>query len=327
MIVLLSQEYFEPSTDDVIDWIRELGGKWKRINGTQCLKALSISNSNEMTFDIDGVKLSDVGTIWFRRWISARGLSSVTKINPTNEEDRNFAIQMMSFQKSELNMLFDHFFSDLPEELKFNRMEYREINKLMVLKKANLLGLDIPNTLITTSKQKFDKFKSQHKSLITKAISNGGGIKVDDEYYRGYTNVINEIPKGIPYDFFPSLFQSNIQKKFEIRSFYIENKIYSMAIFSQNDKGTVQDFRQYNHANPNRMVPYKLPKEIEEKLIVLAKDLNLNCASFDLIKSTDNKFIFLEVNPGGQFGMVSFPCNYNLEKIIASELIKKDNGR
>jgi hypothetical protein len=47
----------------------------------------------------------------------------------------------------------------------------------------------------------------------------------------------------------------------------------------------------------------------------------MNCGSLDLIYSIDNEFVFLEVNPVGQFGMVSKPCNYNLEKILAKELL------
>ncbi|MNR06137.1 hypothetical protein D3C85_1222000 [compost metagenome] len=47
----------------------------------------------------------------------------------------------------------------------------------------------------------------------------------------------------------------------------------------------------------------------------------LNCASFDVIYSSDDaQYYFLDLNPVGQFGMVSTPCNYNLEKEIALAL-------
>jgi D-alanine-D-alanine ligase-like ATP-grasp enzyme len=49
--------------------------------------------------------------------------------------------------------------------------------------------------------------------------------------------------------------------------------------------------------------------------------LKLNTGSIDMIYTNDSKFIFLEVNPVGQFGMVSKPCNYNLEKKIALNII------
>lgn len=48
--------------------------------------------------------------------------------------------------------------------------------------------------------------------------------------------------------------------------------------------------------------------------------LNYSSGSIDLVVDKDDKYIFLEVNPVGQFGMVSYPCNYGLEKIIAKAL-------
>jgi D-alanine-D-alanine ligase-like ATP-grasp enzyme len=48
--------------------------------------------------------------------------------------------------------------------------------------------------------------------------------------------------------------------------------------------------------------------------------LDLNCGSIDMIVTPKNEYVFLEVNPVGQFGMVSYPCNYNLEKKIAEYL-------
>ena len=54
------------------------------------------------------------------------------------------------------------------------------------------------------------------------------------------------------------------------------------------------------------------------------KRLKLNCGSIDLIKAKDGNLVFLEVNPTGQFGMTSTPCNYNLHKKIANKLIDID---
>jgi D-alanine-D-alanine ligase-like ATP-grasp enzyme len=96
-----------------------------------------------------------------------------------------------------------------------------------------------------------------------------------------------------------------------------------MAMFTQNDNKTLIDFRDYNFDNPARRVPYKLPFNIEQKLTKFMNLMRINCGSFDLIKTKEGKYVFLEVNPVGQFGMTSFPCNYNLEKEIAVHLIKK----
>jgi hypothetical protein len=37
--------------------------------------------------------------------------------------------------------------------------------------------------------------------------------------------------------------------------------------------------------------------------------------------------VFLEVNPTGQYGMVSDPCNYYLDKKIAEYLIDYDENQ
>jgi glutathione synthase/RimK-type ligase-like ATP-grasp enzyme len=121
----------------------------------------------------------------------------------------------------------------------------------------------------------------------------------------------------LPVKFIPSLIQQEIEKEFEIRSFYLDGKFYSAAIFSQLDNQTKIDFRNYNFHKPNRLIPYDIPVEIQKKLHRLMQKLQLNTGSLDILKSKDHKYYFLEVNPNGQFGMISKPCNFNLEHKIA----------
>ena len=198
------------------------------------------------------------------------------------------------------------------------------LNKLIVLRKAAIAGLEIPHTIVTNSKQKLIEFNQKHKQgLISKSLfevisvtndSNGQGAT-------SYTlNLTDEIIESLPAKFPESLVQEKIKKKFEIRSFFLNGKIYSMAIFSQENEKTMIDFRNYDRERPNRGVPFNLPKEVENNISKLMNQLQLNCGSIDLIFSEDKKFVFLEVNPVGQFAMVGIPCNYHLEEKIADYL-------
>jgi len=54
---------------------------------------------------------------------------------------------------------------------------------------------------------------------------------------------------------------------------------------------------------------------------MLFKELSLNNCSVDVIVNEQNCFYFLEINPIGQFGMVSQPCNYYCEKQLVENLI------
>ena len=116
-----------------------------------------------------------------------------------------------------------------------------------------------------------------------------------------------------------------IQKKIEIRSFYLVDRFYSMAIFSQKNKKTSTDYRKYDSEIPNRMIPYELPSNIEDMLIRIYEKVGLNTGSADIIVDEENNFYFLEINPVGQFTMTSTPCNYYLEKEVALELIRIKN--
>ena len=56
--------------------------------------------------------------------------------------------------------------------------------------------------------------------------------------------------------------------------------------------------------------------------ILLMKQLQLESGSIDMVVTPNNEYVFLEVNPVGQFDYVSKLCNYFIEKEIAVKLIE-----
>lgn len=195
------------------------------------------------------------------------------------------------------------------------------LNKLIVLREAVELKINVPKTLVTNSKKELLSFYSAHKKLITKNMSPGVFITEQNKVLSTITERVSlEDITPLPERFAYSLFQEEIKKLFELRIFFIEDNFYASAIFSQNDKKTEVDFRNYNFEKPNRTPPFKLPRSIEKKLNKLMKKIKLNSGSIDLIYSSDGNYYFLEVNPIGQFYQVSNPCNYYLEKKIAEFL-------
>jgi len=196
------------------------------------------------------------------------------------------------------------------------------VNKLQVLKLAAEMGLDIPETIVTTSKEEARRFAARHGEIITKSISELLMCNFGKKMYANYTSSVpeefleNEAWQGA----FPSLFQEKLRKKYEIRIFYLDGKCYSMAMFTQNNVMTQTDFRKYSHDRPARTVPYRLQPQVEDKLRSLMKALRLDTGSIDMVRTVDGRDVFLEVNPIGQFGMVSEPCNYFLEEKVARAL-------
>jgi ATP-GRASP peptide maturase of grasp-with-spasm system len=334
MVLILSTEG-DLTTKYVIDWLNALQVKWIRLNGEdidECEEALNIdilSNQNKVC-KINNILLHTdaVKVVWNRRThnfskIKSEILQGTTKSNiETNEIDK-----LYSFLRREVLSIHD-FIKNQFQCTWLDHFSHSKINKLIVLKLAKRFGLIVPDTIITNNKQKVKEFVKHKGKIITKPVGETFGLRIDDQMHMLYTSQLDENFLDNIEDefFFPSLFQECIEKMYEIRSFYLEETFYSMAIFSQLDEQTTSDFRNYNYQKRSRMIPFNLPTIIEDKLKNLMEELKLKHGSIDLIKSLDEQYYFLEVNPVGQFGMVSTPCNYYLNEKIAQTLKSYDNN-
>lgn len=322
MILIFSQEH-DTSSNQVIEWLEYYNQKVIRINSYKDyfslidpVKNISITNS----IDNEDEKTS-IKSIWYRR----RGVLGVYDYSTKMEK------QAREHLSEELKILFQYQFVKLNKQvkLKLGTENGSRINKLVALEEAKAAGLLIPNTYITTNKSVLKNLISVESNLITKPIAEATFfIDKKNKRHGLYTEkVTQKIVKESPDIFFPSLLQNEIEKDFEIRTYFLCGVCYSMAIFSQQSDQTATDFRVYDTKNRNRNVPYQLPRDIENKIKRFMKKMNLNEGSIDLIKTNDNKFVFLEVNPAGQFGMVSRPCNYYLEKKIAQYLANEKSEK
>ncbi|WP_234109431.1 grasp-with-spasm system ATP-grasp peptide maturase [Chryseobacterium sp. R2A-55] len=316
-IIIFSKDNGETTTDKVMDWLFTSGKKdILRINGKDLISSdfsLEI-NSNCFEFKSQIIDHTKIKTIWFRRTYD-ENVFDILPFFKNYESDKNLELHLMG-ELGGIYRYFEYFFSKSHWINKYSQ-RLDKLNNICIAKKH---GLKIPFTLVTNSKESIQK-KSGFKKLVTKAIGEATTYSDDKEIFALFTSKIKFSNTDKNY-FFPSKVQEEIEKKFELRIFYCDEKFYSMAIFSQNDKQTQLDFRNYNHQKPNRFVPYKLPVNIEKKLRKMIIELELATCSIDMIVDKDWEYYFLEINPVGQFGMVSSPCNYFLEKKLAKLLLK-----
>ena len=321
MILILSNAYFQTSMDEVIDWLNYFKKDFIRLNGLNDYEIQrlysDLSNdiielSNKKKFDASKIK-----SVWFYRWGHVSHVSEF-KLSP------EIAIHIESIKQNvtaNRTVLSGYLMYKLRKAKWLGHYNIPSLNKLAVLAHAQSLGLKIPKTLVTTSVKDLMHFKSRQKSIITKPMAELSQIEFEDQIYASFTSEVkNDLDFKKWNMLSPTLLQEKVDKKFEIRSFYLKGKFYSMAIFSQSDPKTSVDFRKYNDEKPNRNVPFNLPKLIQNKLIKLFESLNLNTGSVDIIYNKKNEYVFLEINPVGQYGMTSKPCNFYLEKLIAESL-------
>jgi ATP-GRASP peptide maturase of grasp-with-spasm system len=332
-LVLIGSENADYTTTLVCRWIERLGHNFIRLNEEDKLHIKSVSVSNggiDATFKSGSrvFNLSEIYSFWFRRGGLGIDIAypEFESSFPANDTTKRL---LMKFVQNE-HLRIESFYKYLLEfntniKLLGNPTNYVN-NKLIHLSMASEVGMRIPDTYIVSTRNQINKILKKHPRLLLKAISDSTHFQngfVSDHYntYTLYGNIIeNHNVKALPQEFLPSLLQENIEKEFELRIFYMNNRYYAMAIFSQTDAKTVVDFRRYNFAKPNRGVPFVIPQDLENKLDRLFVKCGLNTGSVDILVSTKSEYVFLEINPAGQFGMVSYPCNYQLEKIVAEYL-------
>jgi ATP-GRASP peptide maturase of grasp-with-spasm system len=285
---------------------------------------IDISDTKNISFKLKSktYNLSDFKYVWYRR-----SVLNFSKHKFLYEKDLYFENQIQNQLNSEIHYL-QQFVETFLFKNSLNKRSDVFLNKLSVLNIAHKIGLNIPTSKIISSKENLIKFYKNEGALITKNYSPGVFVNFKNGYLNSYTTEIKEQEiNSLNKYFHPMLFQKKIEKTFEIRSFYISNKFYSIAIMSQNDEKTKLDFRNYNKNIPNRTPPYNLPKIIENRLSKLMNNLELNSGSIDLLVDKKGHYFFLEINPIGQFYQVSKPCNYLLEKKIANYLINQSHEK
>jgi hypothetical protein len=150
----------------------------------------------------------------------------------------------------------------------------------------------------------------ENEKIITKAIQDNIATEFKGNVYLQRVQRLDKI--DFEKEFFPSFFQLEIEKKYEIRSFIFNQKCYSIKFTFE---GNGIDMRDYY--NQHEYTSYQLPKNIQNKLISLIEKLELKSGSIDLVKDINNKYYYLETNPNGQYDWVSTFAETNLHQTIA----------
>ena len=263
----------------------------------------------------------EIKSIWYRRTdiqVSGFGTGEFSQ-----KELKTYSFENIKTRTEQIRRCFH-------EKKCLGKFGVGNYNKIEFLEICAYLDIDIPKTIITRSKEKLlDFWNNCRKEIITKSMAfpfeclNYNETGKIDSYNMGYTVSIrkNEI-ESLP-DFFDlSLFQEKLDKLFEIRTIYLNGNIYSQAIFSQSREAAALDYR-LGYDSGMRMCNYTLPEQIEMQVNQLMKEMNLNFGSLDIVLTKDKRYVFLEVNPNGQYEAVSLSTNSNVDYEVAKFLMNR----
>jgi glutathione synthase/RimK-type ligase-like ATP-grasp enzyme len=121
----------------------------------------------------------------------------------------------------------------------------------------------------------------------------------------------------------PNILQEYTEKSYELRVTIVGKKIFAFRVNSQEtgNKDTAVDFRNWSDSGL-KFELIKMPPEIEQKCLQIMKKLNLVYGAIDLIVDKNGEYVFLEINPAGQYGWLDVLIKEKISKAITKELMK-----
>jgi glutathione synthase/RimK-type ligase-like ATP-grasp enzyme len=176
-------------------------------------------------------------------------------------------------------------------------------HKLLQLEIARAVGLDTPRTLTGNDPEAVRAFaESCPQGMVTK-MQHGFAVHENGETQVVFTSAVKsedlEDLEGLRYC--PMTFQERIEKALELRAIVVGQRVFTAAVDSTSRAGAEIDWRRQGHDLLDAWQHHRLPAEVERSLLALMDRLGLAYGACDFILTPEGRYVFLEVNPGGEF--------------------------
>jgi hypothetical protein len=269
-------------------------------NGSTRWRGSIALHANGARIDLDAIR-----SIWWRRPTLYFGLPA-----ELGEQEREFAREEIDAILHGAWSTVDCYWISNPDNI------HRAGRKMEQLQRAARFGFEIPRTLITSDPEEVRSFYDVcNGQMVFKVMTDpllGAPTMAEkhpdqpspSEQWETKTTMITgaELEHLESVRLVPCLFQEYIPKRLEYRITIIGDDIFAAEIDSQSRDSTTVDWRNWNEGGFD--IPYRkadLPVEIAERCLALVRSYDLNFSALDLILTPDDRYVFIENNPNGQF--------------------------
>ncbi|HBB65351.1 MAG TPA: hypothetical protein DCZ84_01770 [Candidatus Vogelbacteria bacterium] len=197
-------------------------------------------------------------------------------------------------------------------------------NKIGQLRLAEQIGLRIPKTLITNDPTRAGDFLRcfPQQGIVYKTLSNPFISETTSAFRSVFTSKVKmspEIEQSIKVA--PCLFQEYIEKAYELRVTVVGQQVFAARILSQEHTQTSTDWRHRQDEVTLKHEVEILKSDVEQACVQIVKQLGLVFGAIDLIVTLDGKYVFLEINPNGQWLWVEHLLGLHISEALIEELI------
>lgn len=324
MILCLShtQDYY--TIDIVQQTLQEMGHEVYRLNTDQFGQKISFGydtrpDHKSLAFTLHTAERSfssdEVSAVWYRKLWSIR---TPEELDP----------QFSAIFHQEYTTMRDLFFDALRHVPWMNPLlqdHWIGGNKALQLEMAAQSGLDIPASLFSNDPQKVRTFfhaacKGQmigklHGTLSRSMSGSSPSFpttRITEQELEGLDSLV----------YCPMIFQELIPKAYELRIIYIDGTFFAGKIDAGHSQKSSTDWRFATDISLSWQ-PYTLPETLCRSLGVMMEQMGLLFGAIDMIRHTDGRYLFLEVNPQGEWGMLQRDLGYPIGQIIAQKLVAR----
>lgn len=192
---------------------------------------------------------------------------------------------------------------------------YKAENKILQLKHAIKVGFNIPYTIVTNEEQELPDDKYVVKSLDTAFFN----IKGKEGFV--YSNIFsNEEIRNSSLELAPVTIQEYINPKIDIRVTVVGKDVFATSITNEG-KGVDIDWRMVK--DDVIFTTVSLPTDIKNKCIKLVEILGLKFGAIDLLMTDKDEYIFLEINPTGEWAWLVHTTGQSIAQSITDMLVSK----
>ncbi len=313
--VLLITDQFEPTADLLV---AELGRRkvpcvrWN-LDHFPLGSALTYHASNsclrvEVSTDRRRVDFADVGSVWCRSLHATGFPEGIERI------DRKFFETEARRALTALTTIENLLWINHPSR------QLVASSKPVQLFGARDTGFEIPFTIISNDPEAIRGFVSRSKRpVVYKSLSQSLSLESGKPLFTGLLTE-KEMGKLDLIRFSPGIFQEYIPKAYEIRVTVVGQRFFTVKIDSQALPDAMLDWRRSVFDVDYQ--PIEIPTELESRIQSFMARFGLLYAAFDFIVTPDERYVFLEVNPAGQYMWIESKTGLQITAALADVLIR-----
>jgi hypothetical protein len=320
-MILILTEPFDPHADHIIKILTERGAEFVRFNPADFPARTSLSigyapdgrmrsllRLPETTVDLAGLQ-----SVWNRR------------PRPPVPHDEIKDVAARQFIAHETQTFAQDLWNALPCRWLPGRpaATHRGQLKASQLRLAAQLGFELPPTLLTTDREEFLDFYGKHNgNIISKLAGFSFDQTVGANAFTRYTEVVSkrDVAYAASVQYCPMIFQAYVPKRVELRITVVGGKAFAAEIHSQQTNHTRYDWRRYDISETPHY-PHELPPDVQERCVRLVEKLELNYGAIDMILTPDGRYVFIEINPNGQYLWIEEQTGLPISDAICDFLI------